>query len=443
MSNSNELDNLVDILQNLNIEENMAQRDNNEQPVNLTLLRYQADNIPYFDGNPKQLNRFITSCEHFLRAFQNVNNVNDPINICLLDTILSKLKDRAADLICSRNELNSWALIKDALMLTFADQRSIDCLIQDLITTRPLKNESPISFGMRLQDARSLLFSKLNSTLQDNQEKLIKINHYDEFALKTFLCGLPYQLQLVVRLRNPNSLEQALAFVTEEQNFVQFSRNQNLAQPPYKSNSNNTKFFQPQNAKLTSHNFTPLQPVNSPQYVSSHVQPNVVNRFPTNLQNQVRPVYQNISFRPQLYRNEQRNNWSVRNRLPSQQHPFFANQRSNNAISRNQRNNTVEPMDTSSSNSRPKPKHNFVSEELFAQCVDQNNLDQQCDDYSDHQPNNLFDTAEYVSDSFNETNEEFYFDNSDGMQIEMPYYENNCRDISENFHKIPNSNNQT
>ncbi|CAH1988111.1 unnamed protein product [Acanthoscelides obtectus] len=182
-----------------------------------------ADNIPPFDGNPKQLHRFISSCENFLRAFQNTNNVNDPINICLLDTILSKLRDRAADLIGSRSELNSWVAIKDSLTVTFSDQRSIDCLIQDLISIRPLRNETPMQFGMRIQDARSLLFSKLNTSIENAMEKLIKIRHYDDFALKTFISGLPYQMQLVIRLRNPDSLEQALSFCTEEENFIYFN----------------------------------------------------------------------------------------------------------------------------------------------------------------------------------------------------------------------------
>lgn len=79
-----------------------------------------------------------------------------------------------------------------------------------------------MQFGLRIQDARRLLFSKLNSTITDVQERSIKILHYDNFALKTFIHGLPYNLQLVVRLKNPTSLEQAMSFVTEEENFINF-----------------------------------------------------------------------------------------------------------------------------------------------------------------------------------------------------------------------------
>ena len=178
-----------------------------QPPLNVGLLRYYSDNIPSFDGNPKVLNRFVTACENFIRAFQNVQNPNDPINLAIFDTIVSKLRDRAGELIGSRTELTSWQQIKDALTLTFSDQRSIDCLIQDLINLKRFKTETPMQFGMRIQNARSLLFAKLNASNINAQEKQIKINHYEEFALKTFINGLPYFMQLPVRLKNPNSLE--------------------------------------------------------------------------------------------------------------------------------------------------------------------------------------------------------------------------------------------
>lgn len=201
--------------------------------INYQLLKYQSDNIPHFDGNPKLLNRFISAVEHLFKAFQDKVNINATINTCLFDTVLSKLTGRAAELIVSRSELNTWALIKPVLVHSFSDQRSIDCLIQDLLGLKPLKNENPIIFGMRIQDSRSLLFSKLNAGTDDAATKLIKIQHYDEFALKTFLNGLPYNLQLITRLKQPDCLEKAMSLVREEENFIYFknAQNTNLRQP--------------------------------------------------------------------------------------------------------------------------------------------------------------------------------------------------------------------
>lgn len=93
-------------IENLEFETGMANK------PDIVLLRYQADNSPTFEGNIKQLNRFITSCEHFLRNSQNANDPAGSINTCLKDAILNKLRNRAADLICSRLELNSWDHIK-------------------------------------------------------------------------------------------------------------------------------------------------------------------------------------------------------------------------------------------------------------------------------------------------------------------------------------------
>lgn len=55
---------------------------------NFQVLRYQSDNIPPFDGNPKLLNRFVSAIENLLKSFQVQENPEDPINICLFDTIL-------------------------------------------------------------------------------------------------------------------------------------------------------------------------------------------------------------------------------------------------------------------------------------------------------------------------------------------------------------------
>lgn len=295
--------------QSLNISN--AKKSSDMTELNYGLLRYQADNVPTFDGNPKLLQRFISASENLLRAFQDIQNPNAPINICLLDTIYSKLSHRAADLICSRSEINNWQLIKELLINTFSDQRSIDCLIQDMLSLKINKNENPIAFGMRLQDTRSLLFSKLNATDEDRQTKLMKIQHYDSFALKTYINNLPYNIQLVIRLKEPISLEQAMSFVQEEENFQQFkfrsNFNVNANKPPQKQNLVNQSpmtnpstsfqtyprnpnynnapqpFYQPNFSNNNSQNF-PRQPI------PITPRPNFNQRFPTNKQVFGKPI---------------------------------------------------------------------------------------------------------------------------------------------------------
>lgn len=272
---------------------------------NFSLLKYQVENIPHFDGNKRQLNRFLISCEHLLKNFQNTNNLADPINTCLIDSILNKLSGRAADLICSRTELTNWNDIKNTLILTFSDQRGIDCLIQELINLKPYKNESSLQFGIRIQDTRSLLFAKLSSTIQNAQEKIIKITHYDDFALKTFINGLPYNLQLVVRLKNPTSLEQAMSFVTEEENFRQYSHNsQHINKPQFKPD-------------LQTNQRNPNS-INSPNYSNRQTHPFVNYNIPQfNRGNNFAQMIPQNSFKPNVFQN----NFKPHNNMSQNQNP--------------------------------------------------------------------------------------------------------------------------
>lgn len=219
MSNSSSVEsveNLIDQLSNLNLKMTTP---------NLQLLKLYVDTITPYDGNPHTLNIFLENIETLIREFQ----TNDSqIRNFIFRAIVSKLNGRALSLIGARTELNSWTEIKDALILSFGDQRNLDCLVQDLIILRPLKSESPYDFGVRCQDARSLVISKLNSSTMTQAEKLIYIKNYNDLALKTYIRGLPPFLQNNIRLRNPDSLEKAMSLVIEEQNFL-YSQNQNFS----------------------------------------------------------------------------------------------------------------------------------------------------------------------------------------------------------------------
>ena len=379
---------------------------------NYTLLRYQADNVPKFDGNPKLLQRFVTACENLLKAFQNTANVNDPINTCLFDTILSKLTGRAAELIVSRTELNNWALVKHALISTFADQRSIDCLIQDLINLKPNKNEHPINFGMRIQDSRSLLSAKLNATNEAAGTRLIKIQHYDEFALKTFIRGLPYNMQLIIRLKNPRTLEEAMSHVREEENFIYFK---NAQTPPTKP--------------------LPLQNVKSQRPPPTYKPPYYQNYTPSYNQNYNQNYNQPpnnpfTSYRPQFpnFNNNNNNNFPRQfSNMPQRpnfnmaQPRFLQNTRFNPNFSQNSNRTKIEPMDTSSGNTilhnTPSKQIAHASQRLYNQEVIKQ------DDYSANQETENFENTVY--DNPHENNNIDYFNSNEQSYYDMneqPYF---------------------
>lgn len=417
--------------------------------INYALLRYQADNIPTFDGNPKLLQRFIASSENFLKAFQDNENPNAPINICLLDTIYSKLKGRAADLICSRSEINSWRLIKHLIINTFSDQRNIDCLIQDLLSLKINKNEHPINFGMRLQDTRSLLFSKLNATDESRDIKLMKINHYDSFALKTYINNLPFNIQLVVRLKQPESLEQAMSFVQEEENFQQFKIRSNtdfVPKPVPKPNPNNTsinypsinypstsfqtypfnqnyqnpfqRFSQP-NFATNSQNFNrnqyPPYRLNQPNFANNNSQPFPSNPIPITPKpnfNQRFPTNRQVFGKPQ-------NVWKPGNVQPTYKPtPMSVTTRNTNTFQNNQKPTKLFNQEVS---------ENIICENPFEQQITENNCDNQANDYTanhleiDYNPNDFYSSdstynndnqiypdIDYTANQSNSSQHEFY-----------------------------------
>lgn len=381
--------------------------------ANYQLIRYQADNIPTFDGNPKQVNRFITACNNFLDAHRDNTNQAAPINVALFDTIMNKLVGRAADIIASRIELNTWELVRTAIQNTFADQRSVDCIIQDIITMKPDRNEKSFEFGVRLQDARSLLFSKVNSSGETREIKLLKITEYGNLSMKTFINGLNYHMQLIVRLKNPQSLEEAISFAQEEENFLSYQHRQNTTSKinafptthnnrPRQNFGNNTPMFRPQynfnssNARLS--NYSDHQRgFNNSQYPGTSTQSMGFGHF--------RPNY---PPRPQSFQTNPNftNRFGLPNRTPSNQfraRPAYQNQQQ------------IEPMDTSSGNTfrsrsirqqSRAPQQKFVAEELFNQSAEpidrnillENSSDPQLNSNHPRTKPDMYDIQQYPND---------------------------------------------
>lgn len=355
----------------------------NPRAIEYQLLRLYIDNIPRYDGNPNTLGIFIDNCENLITTFSDENN--PPINEFILRAIIAKLVGRALTLIGSRIELRTWVDIKDALKLSFSDQRNIDCLEQDLIILRPQKNETPYNFGMRCQDARSLIVSKLNTLGLTDQERMLNIHNYNSLALRTFLRGLTGQIQNNVRLRNPDSLEKAMSLVIEEENFL------------YSQHRTNTL-----NSQATFKPMTRLAPINFSQQPQRNFQFNNAQQvqrnpqFPnfTNPQTFRNTNFQQNTFRPQFtpqLRQPFTNNampqnsqtpFRPNNNFSTQRNPYFLQRPSQ--IIRNQQypqqnkppqsnlnRFKPEPMDTSSSNSRLPQQKTYTQNQLYAQDINE------------------------------------------------------------------------
>ncbi|KAJ8941036.1 hypothetical protein NQ318_015512 [Aromia moschata] len=182
------------------------------------------------------------------------------------------------------------------------NQRDIQYLTHKLTSMRPNKNEKPYEFGLRVQEIRAVIITKINDNIPVNQMRDLQIHNYTNIAKTMFIMNLPMHIQAIVRIQNTESLEDALNFVLEVeefQNFVKLHQNtqkSNLALPKpsiplYRNqsenfNSNqkrnfiqnsNSNFIPPQTAHYQNESQFPSQPINiQPQQIKQH--------FPTKTQ---------------------------------------------------------------------------------------------------------------------------------------------------------------
>ncbi|KAK5651001.1 hypothetical protein RI129_002030 [Pyrocoelia pectoralis] len=81
------------------------------------------------------------------------------------------------------------------------------------------------------------------------------MKNYDQLALKTFIRGLQGRIQDMIRLRNPDSLEQAISYVLEEENFMHYQRQNNHSYNSSNLLHSKPNFPKPQNNYFKPNNF--------------------------------------------------------------------------------------------------------------------------------------------------------------------------------------------
>lgn len=291
--------------------------------VNYTLLKIELDAIPVFAGDSHSINIFVNACDRIYLKYAQNNDVKDVI----FQTIVGKLRDRARNLICSRNELNSWSLIKDAIFSYFSDKRDFGQLVQEFNNTKILPKEDAVSFGHRMQDLLSHLMTKLaQSTTIDNKEARAEI--YSQTALEVYLLNLPEDIQIHVKPLQPDTLEEAIGQVQDAINFksrsqtIKSGKTQSTA-PQQSSSYQQKKSFPYVNRSITApnHQFQNYRLMNSNHYpyYPYNIQNQNTSNFPRNQQQQ-QPVFSKPSHPQQYFTNKQifppRNVW-----LPGQNKP--------------------------------------------------------------------------------------------------------------------------
>ena len=117
-------------------------------------------------------------------------------------------------------ELGTWPEIKTALIQCFSDRRNLNCLVQEIKRVRPNQNKHLLEFGRRLQVLRSNVLQRVrNDPILSANDKACHFNHYEKTALNTFIAGCIGNLRNNIYLKKPTSLEDAMSYVTEYENF--------------------------------------------------------------------------------------------------------------------------------------------------------------------------------------------------------------------------------
>ena len=241
------LETLVNISKNSIIKEteiNLSTNILNEEDMSQFKPEYLKC-VPVFDGNPNDLNRYISTCQSIIDSFYNLTTPQSFQNVYLLNSLVGKLTGQAK-LIVNIQNVSTWDELKDTLRRNFADQRDEACLNRDLVMLKQFPNEKPGQFYDRVLHILNLLCSYIDAHETTTTAKTLKRSLYNDLALKTFLSGLKEPLGTTIRCMRPISLMQALQFVTQEDNIHYF---QNRTKPnvviqknnnfkPFQNNSN-------------------------------------------------------------------------------------------------------------------------------------------------------------------------------------------------------------
>lgn len=237
--------------------------------------------IPEFNGDPKVLNLFLRQCEYVIREYQG------PVecNTYLMHYVTSKLTGKAAALISERGVYETYDALRSVLVQHFGDPRSEECVSIELETLKIKTNESYLEFCGRVQDVRATLLCKVEQNPNNKPEmKMAKQIIYDNTALNVFMYNLPEHMVRLIRLKNPETLEDALKHVLEEVNFAEQynARSKMLQIRPQTQNLNHT----PQSYN----NFRPLMPqaqfkfgipgnqvLARPQFINQPMRPQIPN----------------------------------------------------------------------------------------------------------------------------------------------------------------------
>lgn len=332
--------------------------------------------IPKFDGEPTQLSTFIKACESVLTLMAPKAEV-DRIGFTMMH-IRTKIIGKASLMLAARH-YSTFNELRQILISLFGDQRNEESLLRDLTMFRQKPNETTLQFADRCIDLRCLLLNKLECSPEANEIKAAKRELYNATTLRSYLAGLNANMSHLLRCKSPATIEDAIRMVVDEEN-MNYHRIQLQSHTGSSSKSN---------PKIPNHQLkiNPMPVRNYPSYQTNFSFP-PTNYAPRHtMPAQIPPQFSKPNWTPRPFPTPQPHLFN--NNQPRPQ-TFQRNRPPSNVFKSNPQRQLPNPtpMDTSSSNTRIKPKfpQQYTVEELYHQEANQpeselNNYEYSYDEY--------------------------------------------------------------
>lgn len=300
-----------------------------------------------YDGDKSKLHEFIDNCSMAMSLVQNTHKS------ILFKIILSKITDRARILIKNRN-FETWASLKEYLLEGYSDRRTQGQWQLELHSCKQNPNEDVISFANKVENCYVKLLGSLDHTVSDEKRE-----GYAELlqgqALSVFLMGLNRDISLIVKSRNPETLEDAIQLALNEEREIKSLReiskyqnvNSNFTRHCTFCNKNGHTSFncrnKPQTRTYSQNRFTQNQNDNQRQntnYNFNHVR-HVETNNPNNQGKKICNYCKNIGHLIHECRKRQYNNNLKRNRDTTNPNSNLGNRNQSNPERNNSLNSSV------------------------------------------------------------------------------------------------------
>lgn len=355
--------------------------------------------VPTFDGNPTELNQFLTVSSILLNHYYDRTpaNVGCIQNLLLLHGLLGKLTGRAREVVSVHGYTN-WDDIKNTLIQHFGDQRNENSLTRDLVNLKQQPNETPLNFYEKCMGILSTITNYVDLHNEDETIIRSKKEFFKQQALTTFLAGLREPLGSTIRAMRPVDLATAIQYIQEENNirYLQRGQTQQTSFHQIKSPSAPKSTYQhpPQQFSYPTQFAQTQQPQQSTWRTPQHAQQatwrpqqTYFPRGPINVQPRANPPQQRYPTNQQVF-GKPNNAWAPKNNQQNLPKPTPMSTTTRNTFANIRRPNFTQQS-----------KPTFTSEELF-------NLeqDQLAEGSSNDYYNNYYDESTMTPE--NETVEE-------------------------------------